>query len=89
MMYAFYRNEGFDASNRRVLLFVTASQQMAEDAVALATLEKEEHFNIWMRYQRDDISSEVCAELQRLALTVDPDGRENGISYEYEGVEVR
>lgn len=88
-MYAVYRNEGFDASNRRVLLFVTASKQVAEDSVALAALENEEHFNIWMRYQRDDISSEVRVELQNSVLTVDPDGYGTWISYEYEEVEVR
>lgn len=89
MMYAFYRNEGFDASNRRVLLFVTASKQLAEDSVALAALENEEHFDIYMRYNKGEISYNEASELQASVLTVDPDGRGNDISYEYEGVEVR
>ena len=90
MMYAVYRNEGFDASNRLVLLFVTACKQVAEDSVALAALESEEHFDIYMRYHKGEIPHDECIELQRAALTIDPLGvGGNDISYEYEAVEVR
>ena len=89
MMYAVYRNCGFDESNRLQLLFVTASKQVAEDSVALAALENEEHYDIYMRYYKDEISSSECYELQKSVLTVDPEGSGNDISYEYEEVEVR
>ena len=89
-MYAVYRNCGFDESNRLQLLFVTASKQVAEDSVALAALENEEHFDIYMRYYKNEISSSECYELQKSALTIDPLGvGGNDISYEYEEVEVR
>ena len=88
-MYAVYRNCGFDESNRLRLLFVTPFKQVAEDAVALATLENEEHFDIYMRYHKGEIPHNECIELQRAALTIDPMGFGNDISYEYEAVEVR
>jgi hypothetical protein len=88
-MYAVYRHWGEVGCSGRDLLFVTASKQVAEDAVALAALENEEHFDIYMQYHKGEIPHNECIELQRAALTIDPLGFGNDISYEYEEVEVR
>ena len=88
-MYAVYRHSGDEVCYGADLLFVTANKQVAEDAVALATLENEEHFNIYMRYHKGEIPFDECHELQKAALTIDPLGIGNDISYYFEEVEVR
>jgi hypothetical protein len=104
MMYAVYRHYGNEVFSGENLLFVTASKQVAEDAVALAQLEQEAAFAIpypsqepisgsaaqWLA-QNAAHNEKVAEYYKNVAtiLTVDPEGIDDDFSYYFEEVEVR
>lgn len=95
MMYAVYRSWGDEVCHGRDILFVTASERVAEDAVALAELEQEAAFAIPYPSrdptQNDSYSENLAEYKKKLAeiLTIDPEGHDHGVDYHYEKVEVR
>lgn len=89
MMYAIYRDWGDEAACGSYLLFVTADKQVAEDAVILAELEKEELSRVLKTKYGSDVYHEHHRAAHKSILTIDPDGGYSDHGYHYEATTVR